>query len=145
MVYISVVWHLQQISGPLLWMREQVSVPRFMNYHQCSCIRYFKNKCASSLFEVLIYRFWHNDSSLSCFVQDWIMEQWEKNYYISAVAGATNGSSLVVMSKGLCRMLLYKSTFQIANFLLFCKHLIFIFFPFLAVILLELLFLYRCL
>lgn len=29
------------------------------------------------------------------------MEQWEKNYYISSIAGATNGSSLVVMSKGL--------------------------------------------
>jgi len=28
------------------------------------------------------------------------MEQWEKNYYISSVAGAANGSSLVVMSKG---------------------------------------------
>lgn len=28
------------------------------------------------------------------------MEQWEKNYYISSIAGATNGSSLVVMSKG---------------------------------------------
>jgi len=28
------------------------------------------------------------------------MEQWEKNYYISAIAGAQNGSSLVVMSKG---------------------------------------------
>lgn len=35
--------------------------------------------------------------------QDWIMEQWEKNYYISAIAGASNGSSLVVMSKGLLR------------------------------------------
>ncbi|KAK3002199.1 hypothetical protein RJ639_021005, partial [Escallonia herrerae] len=32
--------------------------------------------------------------------QEWIMEQWEKNYYISAIAGATNGSSLVIMSKG---------------------------------------------
>lgn len=32
--------------------------------------------------------------------KDWIMEQWEKNYYISAIAGAANGSSLVVMSKG---------------------------------------------
>lgn len=32
------------------------------------------------------------------------MEQWEKNYYISAIAGASNGSSLVVMSKGLCKM-----------------------------------------
>lgn len=28
------------------------------------------------------------------------MEQWEKNYYISSIAGASNGSSLVVMSKG---------------------------------------------
>ncbi|KAI3825469.1 hypothetical protein L1987_06958 [Smallanthus sonchifolius] len=32
--------------------------------------------------------------------KDWIMEQWDKNYYISALAGASNGSSLVVMSKG---------------------------------------------
>lgn len=32
--------------------------------------------------------------------KDWIMEQWEKNYYISSIAGATNGSSLVIMSKG---------------------------------------------
>lgn len=36
------------------------------------------------------------------------MEQWEKNYYISAIAGATNGSSLVVMSKGLFRMLIVR-------------------------------------
>ena len=28
------------------------------------------------------------------------MEQWEKNYYISAIAGASSGNSLVVMSKG---------------------------------------------
>ncbi|CAL1373422.1 unnamed protein product [Linum trigynum] len=32
--------------------------------------------------------------------KEWIVEQWENNYYISAVAGANNGSSLVVMSKG---------------------------------------------
>ncbi|EOY29783.1 Casein kinase I protein [Theobroma cacao] len=32
--------------------------------------------------------------------KEWIMEQWEKNHYISAIAGANNGSSLVVMSKG---------------------------------------------
>ncbi|KAK3410914.1 casein kinase 1-like protein HD16 [Eucalyptus grandis] len=32
--------------------------------------------------------------------KEWIMEQWEKNYYISAIGGSTNGSSLVVMSKG---------------------------------------------
>ncbi|KAJ6824351.1 casein kinase 1-like protein HD16 isoform X1 [Iris pallida] len=33
--------------------------------------------------------------------KEWIMEQWEKNYYISSLAGASNGSSLVVMSKGI--------------------------------------------
>ncbi|CAD6207000.1 unnamed protein product [Miscanthus lutarioriparius] len=32
--------------------------------------------------------------------KEWITEQWEKNYYITAIAGATNGSSLIVMSKG---------------------------------------------
>uniref|UniRef100_A0A7N0TJY2 non-specific serine/threonine protein kinase n=1 Tax=Kalanchoe fedtschenkoi TaxID=63787 RepID=A0A7N0TJY2_KALFE len=32
--------------------------------------------------------------------KEWIVEQWENNYYISSIAGATNGSSLVVMSKG---------------------------------------------
>ncbi|CAO2837187.1 unnamed protein product [Amaranthus hypochondriacus] len=32
--------------------------------------------------------------------KEWIMEHWEKNFYISSVAGSNNGSSLVVMSKG---------------------------------------------
>ncbi|KAL5698492.1 Casein kinase 1-like protein hd16 [Ranunculus cassubicifolius] len=32
--------------------------------------------------------------------KEWIMEQWDKNYYITSVAGASNGNSLVVMSKG---------------------------------------------
>uniref|UniRef100_A0A0A9DN21 DUF7477 domain-containing protein n=1 Tax=Arundo donax TaxID=35708 RepID=A0A0A9DN21_ARUDO len=32
--------------------------------------------------------------------KEWIMEQWEKNFYITALAGANNGSSLVVMSRG---------------------------------------------
>ncbi|XP_062195421.1 casein kinase 1-like protein HD16 [Phragmites australis] len=32
--------------------------------------------------------------------KEWIMEQWEKNYYITALAGANNGSSLVIMSRG---------------------------------------------
>ncbi|XP_060966809.1 casein kinase 1-like protein HD16 [Cannabis sativa] len=31
--------------------------------------------------------------------KDWIIEEWEKNYYISSIAGATNGSSVVIMSK----------------------------------------------
>lgn len=35
-----------------------------------------------------------------CLLKEWIMEQWEKNYYITSLAGATNGSALVVMSKG---------------------------------------------
>lgn len=36
-----------------------------------------------------------------CFLhKEWIMEQWEKSYYITAIAGANSGSSLVVMSKG---------------------------------------------
>ena len=38
--------------------------------------------------------------TLLIYFQEWIMEQWEKNYYISTIAGADNGSSLVVMSKG---------------------------------------------
>ncbi|XP_027902260.1 casein kinase 1-like protein HD16 [Vigna unguiculata] len=32
--------------------------------------------------------------------KEWIMEQWENNYYISAIAGVYTGCSLVVMSKG---------------------------------------------
>jgi hypothetical protein len=28
------------------------------------------------------------------------MEQWDRNYYITSLAGANNGSSLVIMSKG---------------------------------------------
>ncbi|KAK9102325.1 hypothetical protein Sjap_019579 [Stephania japonica] len=34
------------------------------------------------------------------FNKEWIMEQWEQNYYISAIAGSNNESTLVVMSKG---------------------------------------------
>ncbi|KAJ8763084.1 hypothetical protein K2173_023289 [Erythroxylum novogranatense] len=30
-------------------------------------------------------------------MDDWIMEQWEKNFYINSIVGANNGSSLVVM------------------------------------------------
>jgi hypothetical protein len=29
------------------------------------------------------------------------MEQWDNKFYITSIAGATNGSSLVVMSRGL--------------------------------------------
>lgn len=32
--------------------------------------------------------------------KEWIMEKWEEGFYITAMAGSTPGSSLVVMSKG---------------------------------------------
>lgn len=32
--------------------------------------------------------------------KEWILEQWDKGYYITAVAGSSAGSSLVVMSRG---------------------------------------------
>ena len=38
--------------------------------------------------------------SAACATQEWIMEKWEEGYYITAVAGSDNLSSLVVMSKG---------------------------------------------
>nr|CCW03272.1 similar to Casein kinase I [Lupinus angustifolius] len=31
--------------------------------------------------------------------KEWIMEQWDKSYYITSIAGSVNGASLVVMSK----------------------------------------------
>lgn len=39
--------------------------------------------------------------SANFFNKEWIMEMWEKNYYITAAAGTSNGQSLVVMSKGI--------------------------------------------
>ncbi|CAL5360595.1 hypothetical protein CsSME_00051123 [Camellia sinensis var. sinensis] len=32
--------------------------------------------------------------------KEWIMEHWDKNYYITSLAGVSNGSAVVVMSKG---------------------------------------------
>ncbi len=32
--------------------------------------------------------------------KDWIMDKWEEGFYITAMAGSSTGSSLVVMSKG---------------------------------------------
>lgn len=32
--------------------------------------------------------------------KEWIMNKWEEGYYITSLAGATNMSSLLVMSKG---------------------------------------------
>ena len=32
--------------------------------------------------------------------KEWIMEKWEEGFYITAVSGSDNNSSLVVMSKG---------------------------------------------
>ncbi|GAV81241.1 LOW QUALITY PROTEIN: hypothetical protein CFOL_v3_24699, partial [Cephalotus follicularis] len=41
--------------------------------------------------------------------KEWIMEQWDKKYYITSVAGALNGSAMVVMSKGVELDFLYPS------------------------------------
>jgi len=32
--------------------------------------------------------------------KDWILEQWDDGYYVTALAGSTTGSALVIMSKG---------------------------------------------
>jgi hypothetical protein len=86
----------QQTFGLSLWMQELVSVLKFMSSHQFFCTRYnttfHKNAIANKWFS--------EESQLLFYLQDWIMEQWEKSYYITAIAGSTNGSSLVVMSKG---------------------------------------------
>ncbi|OMP04116.1 hypothetical protein COLO4_09927 [Corchorus olitorius] len=37
--------------------------------------------------------------------KEWIMDQWEKNYYISSITGSTCGSSLVVMFKATLSLL----------------------------------------
>ena len=60
---------------------------------------YFLHKVLYIFLSLSIYLSFSVVYTLSV-MQEWIVEQWEKNYYISAIAGATNGSSLVVMSKG---------------------------------------------
>ena len=63
---------------------------------------FFLHKVIPSLLHAKIkLRQYLQHINLVLLYQEWIMEQWEKNYYISSVAGANNGSSLVVMSKGL--------------------------------------------
>lgn len=47
------------------------------------------------------------------------MEQWDKNYYITSVAGASNGSALVVMSKGK-ENLCYFSSFFFPKMFIYC-------------------------
>lgn len=42
----------------------------------------------------------HGSNFVFMYLKEWVMEQWENNFYISALAGAANGSSVVVMSKG---------------------------------------------
>lgn len=72
-----------------------------MNFQLCSCTR----SSLGCLDSPILINFWYGESvtltTVFFFIlQDWIKEQWEKNYYISSIAGAANGSSLVVMSKG---------------------------------------------
>ncbi|KAL7193239.1 hypothetical protein ACSBR2_024951 [Camellia fascicularis] len=33
--------------------------------------------------------------------KEWILEQWDKNYYITSLAGASNGSALMVYVQGI--------------------------------------------
>jgi hypothetical protein len=47
------------------------------------------------------------------------MKQWDKSFYISSVAGSNNGSSIVVMSKGIYTFLLVYSDHIFIS--VFCK------------------------
>lgn len=72
--------------------------------YELSAVFLHKVSFKSTLRPIVVWCFYFSGHTyshcLNCH-QDWIMEQWEKNYYISSIAGAANGSSLVVMSKGL--------------------------------------------
>lgn len=61
----------------------------------CFGVKYVKVK--DVYFPVLIFS---TTMIVYILLQEWIMENWEKNYFITAVSGSTKGSSLVVMSKG---------------------------------------------
>ena len=96
MACISVLWLLQKISGLSSWMLGLGFVLKFMSSHNC-----FWTRCTMiSFFHSVPPSLYLLIPACVC-LQEWITEQWEKNYHITAVAGATNGSSLVVMSKGL--------------------------------------------
>lgn len=66
----------------------------------------FFNKVGNSTFSwqfcyhIFKYAVISNLISCKLFHQEWITEQWDKSYYITSIAGACNGSSLVIMSQG---------------------------------------------
>lgn len=47
------------------------------------------------------------------------MEQWDKNFYITSVAGTCNGSALVVMSKGNRNLAFF---FHLSIYIYSCIH-----------------------
>ena len=107
MACISVLWLLQKISGLSSWMRGLGIVLKFMSSHncfwtRCTMISFFHSVPPSLFFSrISLPPSLHLLIPACVCLQEWITEQWEKNYHITAIAGATNGSSLVVMSKGL--------------------------------------------
>lgn len=54
-----------------------------------------KNKNQGTGFAAQVY-----ELSTQFLPKEWIMEKWEDGFYITAMAGAASGASLVVMSKG---------------------------------------------
>ena len=70
-------------------------VPRRADIFCIDVVNLFSH-LASSPFAVLqVY-----ELSTQFLPKEWIMEKWEDGFYITAMAGSTSGSSLVVMSKG---------------------------------------------
>jgi len=56
--------------------------------------------------------------------KEWIMAKWEEGFYITAMAGSTSGSSLVVMSKGTpYTQQSYKVTMVLLSQSRSCQHL----------------------
>lgn len=86
-------------------MQAPGSVIRFMSCHRSLFTRYFGYSIVhlhqlSCFSPGIILRTYKLLTISFDFLKEWIQENWEKSYYITAVAGANNGSSLVVMSKG---------------------------------------------
>ena len=60
-----------------------------------SSLLFFSNNQQGTGFAAQVY-----ELSTQFLPKEWIMEKWEDGFYITAMAGAASGASLVVMSKG---------------------------------------------
>lgn len=91
---LELLQHLQQPSGE--------------STMYCGCSNsgvyvHFRHTIASLAQLYLVYHLFClqvYDLSNQFLPKEWIMAKWEEGFYITAMAGSTNGSSLVVMSKG---------------------------------------------